>query len=335
MLVGGKEMRWTRRRTRRTHIGRMLAALVTLSTILAICVAFAAPTASAHEREQPVIHTVLIMAHDDGVHFSFSMPKQVPAGLVEFVFENRGTQDHMAFAFRLKPGVSQALFIQRLTPVVTSQDPKVVVTALKALLRVASAAGGANSITPGSRQDVIERLNPGHYVLVCLDSTPNGTPHFLLGMARSFFVTDDARAKVERDDALDDGAPRANGTILERDHQIVMPSVIHIQHGAHRDGVTFKVKVRDQTHELAILRVPNGTTKQELLNCLTGPPSACALKAPPVDAGGAAAIAPGSTHWVELHLAPGTYAALCFVPDIMTGLPHAFMGMVTIFTVRP
>src|SRR5690349_5001866 len=152
-------------RTRRTRIGRMLAALVTLSTILAICAVFAAPTASAHERERPVIHTVLIMAHDDGVHFSFSMPKQVPSGLVEFVFENRGTQDHMAFAFRLKPGVSQALFIQRLTPVVTSQDPKVVVTALKALLRVAAAAGGANSITPGSRQDVIERLDPGHYVL--------------------------------------------------------------------------------------------------------------------------------------------------------------------------
>ena len=34
-----------------------------------------------------------------------------------------------------------------------------------------------------------------------------------------------------------------------------------------------------------------------------------------------------------LDLAPGTYIAVCFVPDEETGVPHALMGMVQVFTV--
>jgi hypothetical protein len=34
-----------------------------------------------------------------------------------------------------------------------------------------------------------------------------------------------------------------------------------------------------------------------------------------------------------MDLTPGTYIALCFVPDEQTGAPHAAMGMVAIFTV--
>jgi hypothetical protein len=36
---------------------------------------------------------------------------------------------------------------------------------------------------------------------------------------------------------------------------------------------------------------------------------------------------------LALDLAPGTYIALCFVPDEETGVPHALMGMVQVFTV--
>jgi len=36
---------------------------------------------------------------------------------------------------------------------------------------------------------------------------------------------------------------------------------------------------------------------------------------------------------LALDLAPGTYIALCFVPEEETGAPHALMGMVQVFTV--
>ncbi|HEX2194576.1 MAG TPA: hypothetical protein VHK63_06450, partial [Candidatus Limnocylindria bacterium] len=48
---------------------------------------------------------------------------------------------------------------------------------------------------------------------------------------------------------------------------------------------------------------------------------------------GLGALSAGQTSWLALDLQPGTYVALCFVPDEQTGTPHALMGMVSIFTV--
>ncbi|MGZ3582651.1 MAG: hypothetical protein ACXWQR_02820 [Ktedonobacterales bacterium] len=309
---------------RRVALRFALPCLLVLTTYGAVLVA---PVAEAH-RHAEGLHLVRIVANDNGkdnkdFRGSYSMPTQVPTGLVEIKFFNVGHQGHMAQFFLLKKGVSEALFLQRLAAVANTMDPAKEVVALKALLAIASAAGGADSITQGNEQDVIERLRPGHYVAVCFDTTSDGVAHFERGMAKSFFASDNAKAPV-----TDDVAP-SDGTVLEFDHQINVPHVIT----QHRP-LLLKVVVRDQTHELGLLRVPDGTTKEDLLKCFTGPPSACPLKSPPVDAGGAAAIAPGSTHWVELFLAPGTYAAVCFVPDIMTGMPHAAMGMITVFKVN-
>jgi hypothetical protein len=305
---------------RRTALRFILPCLLVLTTYGAV---IAAPIAEAHPAGS-ALHTVRIVARDNGkdnkaFRGSFSMPKAVPTGLVEVQFSNRGSQDHMVQFFLLKRGVSEALFVKRAETLFSTQDPKKVVAALKALLAISSTAGGADSITPGKQQNVIENLRPGHYVAVCFDSTSDGTPHFLLGMTRSFWAVGAGPSHV---------TPRSDGTVLEFDHQINVPRVI-----THSRPLLLKVTVRDQTHEFQLVRVPDGTTKQDLLKCFTGPPSACPLKSPPVDAGGAAAIAPGYSHWVELHLAPGTYAALCFVPDIKTGMPHALMGMITVFKV--
>ncbi len=301
-----------------------LLALASLGGSLA-----AAPAVAAHGT---TIHVVKVTAHDNGsdanFHGYFTIPSTVPTGLVEFHFKNEGTQDHMAQFFKLNPGVSESEFLARLTPLFSSQDPSVVTHALHELLEISAAAGGADSVTAGVVQSVIERVTAGHYVVVCFDTTSDGTPHFLRGMHKSFWVTKNAWAAVDQDTNIEDGAPVANGTVYESDHSISVPSVISTS-----QPLLLKVRVSDQTHEFQLVRVPAGTTKDALLQCLTGPQSACTLTGEPIDSGGAASIAPGSTHWVELNLAPGTYAAWCFVPDIVTGMPHAFMGMITVFTV--
>lgn len=314
------------------HLSRRVRRLVTIPrlTLLALLVGLlAAPVAAAHEREGTAIHRVAITAHDNGTNGagfkgSFSLPSKVPTGLVEFRFVNGGSTDHMAQLFRLNPGVSESQFLTKLAAV--SGTPAQTAAGLRALLAISSAAGGDDSITPGAAQDVIEWLRPGHYVVVCFDTTTTNVPHFLLGMFKGFWARDDAKAPLDRDDRVSDGTPRSNGTVLEFDHQINVPAVIH-----ESERLLLRINVRDQSHELQLLRVPAGTTKAGLLSCFTGGP--CTLTAPPIDSGGAGAIAPGSTHWVELHLAPGTYAAVCFVPDIVTGMPHALMGMITVFTV--
>ena len=41
----------------------------------------------------------------------------------------------------------------------------------------------------------------------------------------------------------------------------------------------------------------------------------------------------GKTGWIPVNLEPGTYIMICFIPDIESGMPHAFEGMYEIFTV--
>jgi hypothetical protein len=41
----------------------------------------------------------------------------------------------------------------------------------------------------------------------------------------------------------------------------------------------------------------------------------------------------GITAWAAISLEPGTYAAMCFVMDPETGMPHAMMGMHQVFVV--
>ena len=43
----------------------------------------------------------------------------------------------------------------------------------------------------------------------------------------------------------------------------------------------------------------------------------------------------GTTAWIPATLEPGHYVMVCFVPDIASGMPHAFEGMYEVITVGP
>lgn len=46
-------------------------------------------------------------------------------------------------------------------------------------------------------------------------------------------------------------------------------------------------------------------------------------------------LSPGRTVWAELDLSrPGSYIALCFMPDPETGMDHVSLGMIGVFTVQ-
>jgi hypothetical protein len=44
-------------------------------------------------------------------------------------------------------------------------------------------------------------------------------------------------------------------------------------------------------------------------------------------------LSSGVTAWIPVNLEQGTYVMVCFVPDIETGMPHAFEGMYQIINV--
>lgn len=298
---------------------RSLCSCVGVLALLVVSCIVASPVAQAHADGASLPH-VTIWAHNNtsGTQFWFTMSSTtLPAGYVRITLVNAGTQDHMAQFIKLNPGVSEGHMLSELKELFSLPPGPATAMEWRQFLAIASGAGGADSITPGSSQDVIEHLAPGRYVVVCFDTTPQGVPHFALGMHLAFQVSGQVQ---------DSQTPQANGTVDERDHQILVPATIH-----ESEWLTLRVSVMDQTHEFQLLMLPPGTTRAQLLACLRG--QTCTLTAPPIDAGGTAALAPGNSHWVILHLQPGTYGAVCFVPDIRTGMPHALMGMVTVFTV--
>jgi hypothetical protein len=96
----------------------------------------------------------------------------------------------------------------------------------------------------------------------------------------------------------------------------------------------------DQPHFLELIKAPGPVTVDQVLDLLmsTGDPSATpapgALDPETIEGvGGIGTISPGQTGWYITDLEPGTYVALCFVPDRDSGMPHVMMGMVQVFTV--
>jgi hypothetical protein len=98
----------------------------------------------------------------------------------------------------------------------------------------------------------------------------------------------------------------------------------------------------DQPHFVIIAQVPDGTTVDDVMGLLeqefTG-----ATPAP--DAEGGLAFedvipvfnhgnqSAGTTAWYADELQAGTHVAVCFIPDLETGMPHVMLGMIEVFEV--
>jgi hypothetical protein len=77
---------------------------------------------------------------------------------------------------------------------------------------------------------------------------------------------------------------------------------------------------------MAMIHVKDGTTRKQVIKALQSPGP------PPFEHGsvGADIVSPGHSMTLSYSLPAGRYAVLCFFPDLKTGMPHAFMGMVGI-----
>lgn len=100
--------------------------------------------------------------------------------------------------------------------------------------------------------------------------------------------------------------------------------------------LVFRNKAKDYPHFVDMFPVKAGTTKDDVLAGLQsnspGLPSFFDVSRASSTLG-LAPVRPGGWESTPVHLAPGAYALLCFMPDKKTGMPHAFMGMIKIVTV--
>jgi hypothetical protein len=94
----------------------------------------------------------------------------------------------------------------------------------------------------------------------------------------------------------------------------------------------------DQPHVLQLTRAPGPIGLDDVMTLVslaedaTPPPG---LPSPEAfeEVAEITALSAGRSVAVEFDLEPGTYVALCFIPDRETGVPHAAMGMIKIISV--
>jgi hypothetical protein len=231
---------------------------------------------------------------------------EVPAGAVTVTVSNEGAEEHQAAIVRLNDGVTLGDFA-------ATAD-----TDLGAALQLVTLHGGPNAIGPGGTGAATTALEAGDYAFICFIPSPSDDiPHAAKGMVASFTVTGEAD-------------PTVGDALLASSEGSVATSEFAFDIAPEFDGngtFTIDNTGAEQVHEAVFYELTDGATVDDAVAALTADPPA----GPPpiVPAGGVALVSPGTSTTFDLALAPGSYAVLCFIPDVETGAPHLALGMAT------
>jgi hypothetical protein len=272
----------------------VIATLILLGVALVIAACVARAAAQ--------IPQIVIQSTD----YSFAAPAEVPAGLVSILHENVGKETHHVQIFQLNEGAT----IEQLMAALPQGD-----VALFALLR--DLPGGPGPTVPGGQQRVTVKLTAGNYVLLCFMPDAHGVPHLAHGMIASLTVVGEAPANQPE--------PVADGTVKLLDFAFALPQAIKA--GEQTWQI---VNEGTQPHEISLVKLTEGKTMDDLMAFMATPHSA----PPYVDVGGFQAIAPRANGWLHLNLEPGSYVAICHVPDPASGKAHSQLGMMMPFIVQ-
>jgi hypothetical protein len=256
------------------------------------------------------IPEVTISATDDlaAKKFTFDVPSDIPGGVVGLELKNEGKELH---DFQLVEAVDGHSLDEILAEVSSEDAP---------LSDWVVAAGGPGSTAPGGSSSAIVDLTAGTYWYFCTESSggdeegSESVSHGANGMAGEFTVGDDSGAEM----------PDAGAAITAKDYAFETSGL-----KAGKNTVAFSNEGPKQIHHAYAFPIAEGKTFDEAKTFLMSdaPPEG----EPPVDfesGVGTTVISSGRTEVVELDLKAGTYALLCFMPDLGTaGPPHLAKGM--------
>jgi hypothetical protein len=287
----------------------LLMVVFALAGLLSAC-------ANAGEKTQPETVTPIAAQSSaipvvsiTAVDYGYEMPTSIDvrAGLIDFAMVNNGTQPHQTQIARLHNGVTRD---QVLDALITRRNQA-------AALALLTLVGGPDTIAPGYGQEAILNLPAGQYVLLCLVVGSDGIPHVDKGMFH-FFTVSAAPAPGSA------SVPETDGTVIMNDAGYQIPNSI-----TQARALTLQVTNRGSApHDMNIVKLATGKGVQDIaafFQAPSGPP-------PFEEVGGMAALAPGASGWIRLHLDPGNYVALSFIPDPRTGRLQFTRGLVP-FTV--
>jgi hypothetical protein len=182
------------------------------------------------------------------------------------------------------------------------------------LISLADLVGGVHlpSDTQGS---AYIKLEPGRYLLTAASGGGPGDPYRPTYLEVT--VTEGERAE----------APTADFSLHMVDFHFDFPETMRAGEQLWEVSNT-----GSQPHFALIFRLLEGKAAEDVTTWMTdfsGPP--------PVDFEGGAfiqAVTSGQTYYTPVNLTPGTYVAVCPLPNLATGEPHFVDGMASTFTVQ-
>lgn len=280
-------------------------AVATLPLLLLASACVGAEPREAEAEVDPTASAGAVQVIDvSGFDYGFEAPEVIDAGWTRFRFANRGPEAHHLTLMRLAPGrtASEALAALR------DQQP---------LTGIATAVGGPNAPMPGASADATLDLEPGEYLLVCVVPSPDGTPHFLKGMAKPI--------TVRATDAPMAAAPATDLEVTLTDYTFEMGESIA---AGERSIRVVNASSASEPHEIVLVRLPDGATAEQVnewMHSMEGPP-------PGEFIGGITALDPGESGAFTADFTPGEYAFLCPLPS-PDGELHTNKGMMHQFRV--
>ncbi len=240
----------------------------------------------------------------EAVEYGFHTNGSTPAGMTMVQMKNLGQEDHQTQFLRLDDGVTlpqvQAAFQ-------TGER------ATETLIRLTTLVGGPGTASAGGTSAAMMNLAEGQYLLACFIPGRDGIPHAAKGMILPLVVTAASASAAS--------APATQGMVVMKEFSYAL-SVSALPAGRSMLAI---VNEGMQAHEFGLLRLAPGKSAADVTGYFaatpTGPPPFAA-------AGGLTALSPGQRGIAVLDLTPGSYAAVCFLPDAASGKEHLQLGMI-------
>jgi hypothetical protein len=239
-----------------------------------------------------------------GKDFKFDAPNEIPAGLTEFRFLNKGPSIHHMQILRLTNGKN----FSDLSTALKRQGPPP---------KWMKEVGGPNAPAPGTESNATLMLEPGNYAIICFVDI-GGAPHFTKGMVRPLKVV--APSGPVASNPISD----VTATLFDYNFRLSAPVLAGPR--------TIKVvNTASQPHELELVQLAPGKTAKDFVawagGGMKGPPPAKPI-------GGIAGLERGMSQTFTANFTPGDYAFICFIPDAGDGKPHFAHGMTKDFSVK-
>lgn len=264
----------------------------------------AAPSAPATSNAATIGQNDMPTLMIEAVEYGFHTNGSAPAGMTMVQMKNRGQEDHQTQFMRLNNGVT---FAQVQAAFQMGERATETLTTLTTLV------GGPGTASSGGTSAAMMNLSEGQYLLACFIPGRDGIPHAAKGMVLPLMVTPATVPAAP--------APATQSTVVMKEFSYAL-SASTFPAGRSMLAITNEGM---QAHEFGLLRLAPGKSAADVTGYFaatpTGPPPFAA-------AGGLTALSPGQRGIAVLDLTPGSYAAVCFLPDAASGKEHLQLGMI-------